>query len=200
MPTTIYPFRPLITGTVDSGDTTLFPYGHLWQRAAITRAGLFRFVTTIDQGATIDSAVLRLTCASGGDFTGDEIIIDAADEDAAAMPTANAAASIDWTTASVTTDFGVLATGQRFASASIASVVQEVVSRGGFSGPILLRVRSDSATSGLALLIAAEENTDGYSPASLVTEWTPGGGGGGATSRRLMQGNFQNRMRGSFIN
>lgn len=97
-------------------------------------------LSDIPQGATITEAYLRLT-ASVSKAGGGAPTIRAVAEDAAAVP-ANGADSVadvsNLTTAGVTWVWGAQTNGTQYSSPNIASVLQEIVDRPGWTGPVLL--------------------------------------------------------------
>jgi hypothetical protein len=140
------------------------------------RSAWFRFVTGIPALSAVASATLTLIPKGISGTPIPTLRITAAKEDAGAAPTTitdartrtRTTAYVDWTPPS-------WGTGVPQASPSIASVVQEVVSRPGFSGNLLLFV--EDLTTGSATLTAqlSVDSFDGVpaNAASFAATYTP---------------------------
>lgn len=139
----------------------------------------FRFESIgIAQGTTIDSAYLKLStqAASLGEGSGLEVDITANDADDVS-PSALRPSTNTPTTASVAWGSISLAQGVVITSPDIASVVQEVVDRAGWSSgnAINIWVNGQSTTRQYRRIV--DYSMDGTNTAQLEITYTTGGGG-----------------------
>lgn len=97
-------------------------------------------LSEIPQGATIHEAKLSLV-ASTNKGGGGVVTLKAVDEDSAAVPESGADSVADisnLTTASATWTWGAQVNGVRYYSPNMAEVLQEIVDRAGWTGPVLI--------------------------------------------------------------
>lgn len=145
---------------------------------------------TVPQGATITAAKLTLiAAASNSNGTNYSGTICASDEDSAAQLTdATDADGRARTAASATDNFVNLTAGSPYDTWDFTSVVQEVVSRAGWTSgnAMLIFVQDISGADATPLSFAAYDHATYDPPVLSITYSGGGGGGGGGTTSNLL--------------
>jgi len=137
----------------------------------------FRFINvTIPNGATIDSAYVKITAYATGSSTTVNVRLSANDVDNATAPTSYAqvtglsltTANVDWDNVAGWSD------GTQYNSPDISSVIQEVVSRGGWSSGNALTVviANNSSTGSSFRNCSAIDHSSGAEKIELHVEWS----------------------------
>ena len=116
--------------------------------AGQAKKGFFYFNTDVPQGAVITEAYLLLTSASNASGVTVNLLIDAADEDNPEVPhgVADALARPRTTAQVAWNDVGAWVASTVYQSPSIVAVIQELVDRLGFIGPVLIFVEDNGST------------------------------------------------------
>lgn len=153
---------------------------------ATDRLGAVRFPSTgIPQGSTISTATLtvQITFASNADPTNAVMLVTGDDVDDSPALSSTHRPSSGWTNTSATATKAGLAVGA--CVIDVASIVQEIVNRAGFSGGALAFKFGFSGSDTYWDLNIADYDADTLASVATLVVTTPDGAAGQPTSKRF---------------
>jgi len=175
-------FEEVIQGNSGGAWGTLVLAGSGSGPATDYHAG-WRWVTTVPQGATINSATLKLRArdALTGALANIHLAFFGNDVDSAGDWTSTTLVPTTMPPTTAKVDYDPVAwVPDDYYNFDITSVVQEIVSRGGFSGTLAVALMNDGTTGDNSLSFYRFGDGDTES-GKITIDYTAGGGGGGGT-------------------
>jgi len=145
--------------------------------AGTAKKGYFYFAETgIPQGSEIVTAYLRVTSADDLADATVNLKFVGSDEDVAAVPANKPDAASRPRTTAVTywNDVGAWVVDVQYDSPSIKGIVQEIVGRDGFAGPILIFVEDNGSTVAKKRKVKSYNGNPADAAQLYVSYWAPG--------------------------